>query len=145
MHGAELLYNIQLARLGNRSNRLAEHQESFHKWTASFPLEEIRAWKVNRLWELTNEHGHTVTPKTMSFVEQWIDHTRKSPQDLLSNTEALNLIEAREKDNKGPHSRFRNQRALEQWGGYSGVSRLVYRWPNVQVLLDDLYQGMNRE
>jgi hypothetical protein len=46
---------------------------------------------------------------------------------------------------KGPRSRFRNQRALEQWGGYSGVGRLVYRWPNVKVLLNDLYQGMSLE
>ena len=145
MHGAALSYNVQLARLLNHKDREAEHQTSFDKWTASFPLEEVRKWSVSRLWELTIGHGHTVTPRTRSFVKQWIDCTRKSPKNLLSNTEALKLIEKREKDNKGPHSRFRNQRALEQWGGYSGISRLVYRWPDVQVLLDDLYQGMNRE
>jgi hypothetical protein len=100
---------------------------------------------VSRLWELTIDHGHTITPQTRSFVQQWIDHTRKSPSDLLSNAEALTLIKRREMKLKGTRSRFRNQRALEQWGGYSGVGRLVYRWPNVKVLLNDLYQGMNRE
>ena len=145
MHGASLSYNVQLARLRNHNDLVAEHQASFDQWTASFPLEEVRAWSVSRLWELTIDHGHSVTPQTRSFVQQWIDHTRKSPKDLLSNVEALNLIKSREMKLKGSRSRFRNQRALEQWGGYSGVGRLVYRWPNVKVLLNDLYQGMNRE
>ena len=108
---------------------------------ASFPLEEVRAWSVSRLWELTIDHGHTVMPQTRSFVQQWIDHTRKSPKYLLSNSEALNLIKRREMKLKGTRSRFRNQRALEQWGGYSGVGRLVYRWPNVKVLLKRFLPG----
>lgn len=145
MHGGSLLYNFQLARLRNHDELVAEHQSSFDKWTVSFPLEEVRAWSVSRLWELTVDHGHSVTPQTRSFVQKWIDHTRKSPKDLLSNDEALNLIKRREMKLKGTRSRFRNQRALEQWSGYSGVGRLVYRWPNVKVLLSDLYQGMNLE
>lgn len=145
MHGAALSYNVQLARLRGHDSLVAEHQASFYEWTAKFPLEEIRAWSVSRLWELTIDHGHTITPQTRSFVQQWIDHTRKYPEDLLSNAEALNLIKGREMKLKGTRSRFRNQRALEQWGGYSGVGRLVYRWPNVKVLLNDLYQGMKRE
>jgi hypothetical protein len=89
--------------------------------------------------------GRSRISQTRFFVQQWIDHTRKAPSGLLSNTEALTLIKRREMKLKGPRSRFRNQRALEQWGGYSGVGRLVYRWPNVKVLLNDLYQGMSLE
>ena len=91
------------------------------------------------------DHGHTITPQTRSFVQQWIDHARKSPSGLLSNAEALTLIKRREMKLKGTRSRFKNQRALEQWGGYSGVGRLAYRWPNEKVLLNDLYEGMNRQ
>ena len=144
MHGAALSYNVQLAKLRNHEDLVAEHQASFDEWTAKLPLVEIRAWSVRRLWELTMDHGHTITPHTRSFVQQWIDHARESHQDLLSNAVALNLIKRREMKLKGTRSRFRNQRALEQWGGHSGVGRLVYRWPNVKVLLNDLYQGMNR-
>ena len=144
MHGAALSYNIQLARLRNHDKLVAEHQANFDKWSASFPLQEIREWSVPRMWELTIGHGHTVTPQTRSFVRQWIDCTRQSPKDLLSNNEALNLVRRREMKLKGTRSRFRNQRALEQWGGYSGVGRLVYRWPYVRVLLKDLYQGLKR-
>lgn len=145
MHGAALSYNVQLAKLRNHHDLVAEHQASFKKWTTRLPLEEILAWSVSRLWGLINDHGHTITPQTRLFVQQWIDHTRKSPKDLLSNVDTLNLIKRREMKLKGVRSRFRNQRALEQWGGHSGVGRLVYRWRNVNVLLKDLYQGMNRE
>lgn len=145
MHGAALSYNVQLAKLRKHDDLVAEHQASFDEWIAKLPFEEIRAWSVNRLWELTMDHGHTITPQTRFFVQQWIDHTRKAPRELLSNVDALNLIKRREMKLKGARSRFRNQRALEQWGGYSGVGRLVYRWPNVKVLLNDLYQGLSRE
>lgn len=145
MHGASLMYNIQLARLKNHEALVEEHQTSFNSWIDSFPLDEVREWSISRLWELTIDHGHSVTPQTRSFIQQWIEHTRQSPEDLLANTDALNLIKRREMKLKGARSRFRNQRALEQWGGYSGVGRLVYRWPNVKVLLNDLYQGLSRE
>ena len=145
MHGAALSYNVQLAKLRNHEELVEEHQSSFNDWVANLPLDEILNWSVSRLWELTVDHGHTITPQTRSFVQQWIEHIRKSPKDLLSNAEALNLVKRREMKLKGTRSRFRNQRALEQWGGYSGVGKLVYRWPNVKVLLNDLYQGMNRE
>jgi hypothetical protein len=145
MHGAALSYNLQLARLRSLDDLAAKHQASFDEWKAKLPIEEIRAWSTRRLWELTVDHGHAITTQTRSFVEQWIDHTRKSPKTLLSNADALNLIKRREMKLKGTHSRFRNQRVLEQWRGYSGTGRLVYRWPNVKVLLNDLYQGMNRE
>ena len=145
MHGAAISYNFQLARIRNREDLVTKHQESFNEWTANLPLEEICPWSVNRLWELTLNHGHTITHQTRDFVRQWIDHTRSSPRDLLSNTDALTLVKRREMKLKGTRSRFRNQRALEQWGGYSGLGRLVYRWPNVKVLLNDLHQGINRE
>lgn len=145
MHGAALSYNIQLAKLRNHGDLVNEHRMNFDKWTENLPLEEIRSWSVSRLWELTKNHDHTITPQTISFVQKWIDHIRRFPNKLLSNKDALMLIEGRERVLKGARSRFRNQRALEQWGGYSGVGRLVYRWPNVKVLLNDLHQGLNQE
>ncbi len=144
MHGAALLYNLQLAQLGHYDELAAKHQARFREWITTLPREEIRAWPVSRLWELTRGHNYTITHQTILFVEQWIDHTRYSP-NLLTDTEALNLIKRREMKLKGTRSRFNNRRALDQWGGYSGVGRLVYRWPNVQVFLKDLHQGLNRE
>ena len=145
MHGATLSYNLQLAKLRDHDQLVAEHQASFKEWASRMPLDEVRTWSVSRLWELTTSLNHKVAPQTKTFVQQWIDHTRYAPDSLLSNTQALNLIRNREMKLKGTRSRFKNQRALEQWGGYSGVGRLVYRWPNVKILLKDLSLGINRE
>lgn len=145
MHGAALTYNFLLAQLRGHEKLVSVHQESFDAWTEALSLDEVRGWSINRLWELTVDHGHTITPQTRSFIQQWIELSRKSPKNLLSNIEAMNLIKRREMRLKGSRSRFKNKRALEQWGGYSGVGKLVYRWPNVKVLLNDLYQGINRE
>lgn len=145
MHGAALLYNLQLAKLRKGEQLVEEHQASFNDWVEELPLHEVCTWSVDQLWKLTADPGYTITSQTRSFVRLWIEHIKKSPNKALSNTEAvLNLIKSREMKLKGTRSRFRNQRALEQWSGYSGVGRLIYRWPNVKVLLNDLHQGINR-
>ncbi len=145
MHGAALSYNIQLAKLRDNKELVSGHRDRFDNWAQSLPLKEIRAWSTDRLWELTTGHGHTVSLQTRVFIQRWVELTRQSPEKLLSNTEALDMIKRREIKLKGSRSRFKNQRALEQWGGSSGVGKLTFRWPNVKVLLNDLYQGMSRE
>ena len=145
MHGAALSYNVQLSQLRGHEEWLTGHQSRFNEWVRSLPREEIRSWSLDQLWELTEGHGHTITSQTRYFVREWIDHTRRSPETLLSDEDARELVRKREMRLKGPRSRFRNQRALDQWGGSSGIGKLGYRWPNVQVLLDDLYRGLNRE
>jgi hypothetical protein len=49
----------------------------------------------------------------------------------------------REKSMKRSQSRFTNERLLKEWGGRSGTQRLSYRWGQVQVLLNDIDQGLN--
>lgn len=145
MFGAAVSYNIQLAQLRDHEKLVAEHRKSFDDWAARLPVGELRAWSLNRFWQLTVDHGHSITPQTRSFVQQWIDYARNSSGDLTSNPQAFELVKRREISLKGARSRFKNQRALEQWGGYSGIGRFVYRWPNVTTLLKDLYQGLKQE
>ena len=142
MHAAALNYNIQLAELLPDEELVSEHGERFDFWLENFPSEEVESWGVDRLWELTAGHGYKITPHTRRFVQSWIELARKSPEKLLGDRGARDLVENRERRLKGPRSRFANRRALEQWSGYSGIGRLVYRWPNVRVLLDDLRRGM---
>ena len=142
MHAAALNYNVQLAELRRDDVLVSEYEERFNLWLEEFPLGEVKFWRVDRLWELTKGHGYKITPRMQNFVQSWIELVRGSPKKLLGDRSARNLIGNREKSLKGPHSRFTNRRALEQWNGYSGISRLVYRWRNVKVLLNDLHQGM---
>ena len=142
MHAAALSYNVQLAELRQDEKIVSEHEKTFNFWLQNFPLEEVKSWRTSRLWELTAGHGYNIPPRTRRFVRSWIELVRKSPEVLLENEHARKLVRDREMELKRSRSRFNNHRALEQWRGKSGIGRLVYRWPNVKVLLNDLHQGM---
>ena len=142
MHAAALNYNVQLAKCRKDEKRVSKHEKTFDSWLARLPLDEINRWETDRLWELTSGRDYKITRRTRDFVESWIELVQRSPRELLENKRARELVRAREISLKGPRSRFKNRRALEQWSGDSGTRRLVYRWHNVKVLLKDLHQGM---
>ena len=142
MHAAALNYNVQLAECSSKEELVWEYKEKFDFWLEKFPLAEVKSWRVDRLWELTSGRDYRITRRTRHFVESWIELVQRSPEELLENKRARELVRDREISLKGPRSRFKNRRALEQWRGDSGTRRLVYRWHNVKVLLKDLHQGM---
>jgi hypothetical protein len=144
MHGASLSYNLQLARLRNWAALVDEYEARMDEWFENLDRGELRNWELAELWQLTDRSGHRVSNTTKAFVRQWQSTVVASFGSLHSNESALTLVRRREWTLKGPQSRFRNMRALDQWSGASGVGRLVYRWPNVQGLLRDLSAGLNR-
>lgn len=144
MHGAALSYNFQLAQRKLLDERKDEYQARFEKWAAELRIADLRDWSLDRLWKLTSATSHRVSQRTKYFVEEWRWRTTSSPGTLLTDESAKMLVRLRERHLKGPRSRFTNSRALDQWSGASGVGRLTYRWPNVQRLLHDLYDGLQR-
>jgi hypothetical protein len=141
MHGAALLYNILLAERRSWQERIDEHRLAFDVWQKRLPRDEIAKWDLAQLWALTMDHGHTITGRTRGFVEGWVKMVRVASGPLDEDNQARREVEQREISLKKSRSRFRNQRALDQWGGRSGVGRLLYRWPNVRILLKDLHSG----
>lgn len=144
MHGAALSYNYQLAQLGQRDDLAVDYRDQFEQWAEGLPQNELGAWSLDRFWTLLRGSSHKISPRTKRFVDRWLQFATGSPSTLLGDNEARKLIEQREVQLKGPRSRFRNRRALEQWRGASGVGRFVYRWPNVSALLNDLHDGLRR-
>ncbi|MBQ4788997.1 hypothetical protein F9U39_06140 [Pectobacterium versatile] len=145
MHGAALLYNYLLAKERADNDLLSQHHDSFVAWFTALPRKDIATWSLDRMWELTAGPDYSISLKTRRFVEQWIALIRQSSETLLTSKEACALIRAREIALKGPRSRFKNRRALEQWSGHAGTQQLVYRWHNVQIVLNDLARGLRRE
>lgn len=144
MHGAALSYNFQLAELKGLDERRDDYQARFEKWAAELRMTDLRDWSLDRLWKLTSDTSHRVSQRSKYFVEEWRRLTTSSPAALLTDEAARKLVRLREQHLKGPRSRFTNSRALDQWSGASGTGRLTYRWPNVQRLLRDLYDGLQR-
>lgn len=142
MHGAALLYNLQLTEIKDHPERETEYRNLLDDWAKSLDIGIIRRWDLKDLWNLTIGHGHTITAATRRFIEAWIDLVIRRASVISDDKTARNLIEMRERALKQARSRFINPKALEQWGGQSGTRRLVFRWPNTKVFLKDLNQGM---
>ena len=144
MHGAALLYNLQLTEIKHLPEKVTEYRTLLGNWAKSLDIGIVRRWDLKDLWNLTIGHGHTITAATRRFVETWIDLVISRASVISDDKKARHLIEMRERILKGTRSRFINRRALEQWGGQSGTRRLVFRWPNAKVFLKDLHQGLTR-
>lgn len=151
MHGAALIYNLALTekltletpdKRTNWEKKVEEYRERLSQWASKLRYSDLSAWSISRLWELTLSRDHTITPATRNFVQSWIRITLDRPARLGEDGEARDLIRQREMSLKRNRSRFTNRRALEQWGGTSGLGQLVYRWPNARTLLNDLYVGL---
>jgi hypothetical protein len=146
MAGAPLLYNIMLSEEADRDDLLATYKRAFAEWAASLRLPELLSWSVSETFAIArSQGGHTVSVQAEEFVRRWVELVREDAAALRRRSESRRLIRNREMLLKGPRSLFRNRRALEErYNGGLGIGQLVYRWPNVQVLMNDLYAGLVR-
>jgi len=77
-----------------------------------------------------------------AFVESWVALLGEAVDP--ASDRAVALVAARERRQKGNQSRLVNDKLLRRWSGASGTQRLSYRWGNVQRLLTDVYEGLER-
>lgn len=139
--GATLLYNLLVARKAGRRTEADEYEADLAAWEASLDREELAAWSMDRLWELTEDQGHTIALGARTFVVSWTELC-SSGASLAEDPEAARLVRTREERLKGARSRFTNQAARDRWGGSSGLGRMNYRWPEVKTFVEDLHTAL---
>lgn len=134
MHGAQLLYNLLLARARKDMSKLAdEWAVELDLWQARLSEQRrqtaIDAWDVTKFWSLVGDLGVMVPRPTRSFIENWIEHVRHDlDMPVRDNAAAAGLVTEQEMKVKGGQARLRNASMLEAWGGDSGSEQLNYRW-----------------
>jgi len=145
LHGAAILYNLILTRMDE--NRKAEvetyRQMMLEDWAIEMKniSSELSKWNREAFWRIVKVDGQgNVSSRTERFVEEWLDIALgDSPEKIIENKTAINLIIQRECQIKGSQARVRNQRALERWGGASGIRLYSFRWnPEVMMLHGDI-------
>jgi hypothetical protein len=142
MHGASLLYNVELAQRRGSGGLADDHRERFADWAdaAAAAGDALAAWELEELWALT---GSRVPVAARAFVGRWQGLLREhDPHALVDNPQARTLVITREQAMKGRNARSINHKALEQWGGDSGTAALDYRWSTARVLIDDIREGL---
>ncbi|MDQ1200489.1 DUF6361 family protein [Rhodococcus sp. SORGH_AS_0303] len=152
IHGAGLLYNLLLAEKFDVSegstSYVQDYRDALDDWANDVAAcrSDIAGWNGHDFWKAVDRGRNTPVPlNTRLFVDSWLTAVRGgSAYDPARSPALRTLVADRERANKGEQSRLNNDRLLRAWSGASGAGRLVYRWPNVQVLVGDIREGLSR-
>jgi hypothetical protein len=157
MLGAALLYNLMLAEKravgpdvepGTSSDLVDDYRKRLEQWHADVKKagRTLEVWAGARdvFWQSVHSVNLRIPVPTLHFINSWIDlamHPGSAAQ-LVDSRSARDLIHHRERRLKRALARLDNVRALEMWGGKSGTQRLSYRWPQAQVVIQDILLGL---
>lgn len=138
MHGAALIYNLQLSQLRERDDWIAGYEERLQIWSAELDLSAVRSWSLDDFWKAVEHPAHNIRPTAKRFLTEWLDLVRNGAAGVSHSQSAWLLIKDREHRLKTSQSRFSNRAVRDRWGGASGTERLSFRWPQAKAHLRDL-------
>lgn len=151
--GAALLYNLLLAKQRKPSHKTTEatsvgyYREALHEWTMWADTVGLQAWcdDLDAMWGLLGDIRGGVPKSTRDFVNEWAAIIRASGPDTIAESAAAErVIVVRERAHKRGQARFTNESRVGLWEGMAGTSAMVYRWPQVKIILKDIADGLNR-
>jgi len=158
--GAALLYNLMLAEkrdagqtetMGQSETLVDRYRNRLTQWYADIEARRpaLNRWADSRaaFWEAIQRVNARIPVPTVHFVNTWIDLAIgvNRIDTLIESRPARELIHHRERRLKRALARLDNARALEMWRGAAGTQRLSYRWPQAQVILQDILRGRGKE
>lgn len=156
MHGALLLYNLMLAekRAGTATNPGSNvfdpvhYRKAFANWTTEIEATsaDLHEWNADlaSFWKEVTDQNSRVPWLTRRFIEAWFDFALNGAGASLADNPAVReLILQRETRMKRGRARLTNPRALELWGGESGIARLSYRWRQAENIVLDILRGLS--
>jgi hypothetical protein len=141
IHGASLLYNLQLAELRGREDWIDFYRGRLVEWATQLDEQRLAAWSLADFWREVDHANHTIRPALIRFVQDWVALARTGAAGLPHSEDARALVRDRERRLKASQSRFANHTARDRWGGASGADRLSFRWGTAQSHLGDLLHG----
>lgn len=141
IHGASLLYNLQLAELRAREDWIDLYRGRLAQWAAELDDQRLAAWSLADFWREVDHPAHTIRPALVRFVQDWVALARTGVAELPDSDAARALVRDRERRLKTSQSRFANHAVRDRWGGASGADRLSFRWGQAQSHLGDLLDG----
>lgn len=143
MLGAAILYNLLLNEIRKAADQSEALTTKFDTWYADLDVRALRNWDVPDLWRCLADAGGKIGPTTRSFMQQWLQLVTSSPSaaSLRDSAEARTLIDRRERQLKGNLARITNPRALELWGGSSGLGQLDFRWGSAVRIGRDILEA----
>jgi hypothetical protein len=140
--GAAQIYNLHLSEVDGRSERVESYRHQLQEWGGNYAASGLANWDLSAFWGRLVDQRQSISPRTQSFVSDWLAIVRERNGNVVDSDRARKLIVRREQDMKQGRSRFTNPAARKQWSGASGLVPLTYRWGITSTLLDDLATGL---
>jgi hypothetical protein len=152
LNGASLLYNLLLAEAYESENftRVDKPADQYRgrllEWSEQPGLaRDIATWDRDAFWNRVLQQNPRVNLKSRRFIDGWLDLLAAvDPTELEDSSPARSFISSREREHKRAQARLENKRLLQAWLGSAGSSPLVYRWPQVRPVLQDIHDGLER-
>lgn len=145
IHGAALLYNLQLAEKRDLEERIESYRQQIDEWRGEMEVQRpMDNWIREDFWAVLAKENSGLSTRTAQFVDAWLD-VLIGTDDIADHGHARKLIAQREYQIKRGRARLANTKALDEWRGDSGMVRLDYRWGVTQRLLTDLYRARTTE
>jgi hypothetical protein len=149
IHGANLQYYWQLAKLANHEDRAATGEKLLRQWVVDLSQEwdGFMAWSKmrNEFWASAALREARVPDRARRFVNSWIDLAVKlgPTNELYDSNAAAQLIKDRERETKGEaRARLWNRRQLERWDPIDAPGLLEYRWGIASWIIGDIQSGL---
>ena len=152
MHGAALLYNLLLAERYEASgfDTITAPVEHYRTRLSDWQLDRDRLsarlteWDRRDFWRVILNRNPRVAAASRRFVDEWLDLAITSSSDLAISAASRDFITRREATHKRSQARLRNDKLLSSWQGASGAGALVFRWPEIQRIMLDIHEGLER-
>lgn len=152
MHGAALLYNLLLAERYEASgfDTITAPVEHYRTRLSDWQLDRDRLsarlteWDRRDFWRVILSRNPRVAAASRRFVDEWLDLAITSSDDLAISAASRDFITRREATHKRSQARLRNDKLLSSWQGASGAGALVFRWPEIQRIMLDIHEGLER-
>lgn len=156
MHGAALLYNLQLAEEYERvipedRRRFAAPVEQYRgdlaEWADRVERARIAHWDVGDLWRWVYDTAKaTIAPGSARFISDWVAHVQGiDPRAISEDLVARDLVRERERRQKRALARLGNPKRLSAWSGAAGAGALTFRWDTVRDIALDIHAGLRRD
>ncbi len=153
VQGAALLYNLMLAEEWldtdlepTDGTSVDNYRLRLDEWTADATRVRLAAWasRIDDFWQCILDNRVRIPRETRDFLDRWARFLADEPRRIATSRDARDLIRGREIQHKRGQARLANKKRLREWTGNAGTRPLVFRWPQVQRMLSDIADGLDR-
>ncbi len=149
MYGAQILYNLMLARKKEKPELVTTYETALTEWGAMVTARRsiYSRWKTTEFWLRLKNRNPGLPQGAKDFCTRWMELVLASsdPTHVGETTQATELILQREVALKRGRARLKSQAHLDLWSGASNAEPLNYRWRITQTVVNDIVSGLRRE